>query len=330
VILSPFKSIRDAFASARAPQKIDRPSANEYPACLFLLEVRGMETQMMSFFTALLLQALSLALLLMLPLMFPAKIAPVRKYLLSVVASSHETYFPVRTQKFRPVAEQVVRKQLLRVETVQMPPVYRITAPSPRYDTAKRDPTANLPDPPIDLKAPAVSPALPDVSFIPVLKKPRELVAVGFDSAQASETSSGPRALLNTAAFSTASNTGGAQQQRELAETTFDAVPGLSPPKRSVVFAETPTIVPVEILQEPKPAYTKDARDNKVEGDVILQVLFSASGVVEVQRVIKGLGYGLESSAEAAAQEIRFRPARRDGVPVDSTAVVHVKFRLAY
>jgi hypothetical protein len=46
--------------------------------------------------------------------------------------------------------------------------------------------------------------------------------------------------------------------------------------------------------------------------------------------VVRGLGHGLDESALAAANMMRFKPALRNGVPVDSTAVVHVVFRLAY
>jgi len=46
--------------------------------------------------------------------------------------------------------------------------------------------------------------------------------------------------------------------------------------------------------------------------------------------VVQGLGYGLDDSAQAAARQIRFRPAQQDGQPVDSTAIVHIVFELAY
>ena len=86
---------------------------------------------------------------------------------------------------------------------------------------------------------------------------------------------------------------------------------------------------PVEILFKPKPTYTDQAREKKVEGDVLLRVVFSASGDVKIERVEKGLGYGLDESAEAAARQIRFRPAIQDGQPVDFSAIVHIVFELA-
>jgi TonB family protein len=46
--------------------------------------------------------------------------------------------------------------------------------------------------------------------------------------------------------------------------------------------------------------------------------------------VTRGLGYGLDEAAIAAARQIRFKPAQQDGHAVDSTATVHIVFELAY
>jgi protein TonB len=79
------------------------------------------------------------------------------------------------------------------------------------------------------------------------------------------------------------------------------------------------------------PTYTRLARSRKIEGEVLLEVRFPASGEATVLRVVRGLGYGLDESAEAAAQQIQFWPARDDqGLPVDSTDIVHIVFALAY
>jgi TonB family protein len=86
---------------------------------------------------------------------------------------------------------------------------------------------------------------------------------------------------------------------------------------------------PVEIVFKPKPDYTDKARIEKVEGEVLLRVLFSATGKVRVLDIVRSLGYGLDENAVRAAQQIKFRPAQRDGQPVDSTATVHIVFQLA-
>ena len=91
----------------------------------------------------------------------------------------------------------------------------------------------------------------------------------------------------------------------------------------------TARMVPAEILSKPVPAYTQDARAARVEGEVLLEVVFEASGKLRVLRVVRGLGHGLDDAAVHAAEQIRFKPALRDGQPSDSTAVVHIIFQLA-
>ena len=86
----------------------------------------------------------------------------------------------------------------------------------------------------------------------------------------------------------------------------------------------------VEITFKPQPVYTSEARSLKLEGEVLLEVMFGANGTVHVNRVVKGLGHGLDEAAIAAANKMRFKPALRNGQPVDSTAVVHVSFQMAY
>jgi TonB family protein len=87
---------------------------------------------------------------------------------------------------------------------------------------------------------------------------------------------------------------------------------------------------PVEITFKPNPVYTDEARNMKLEGEVLLEVSFSANGTLRVNRVVRGLGHGLDEAAVTAANKIRFKPASSGGQPIDSTAVVHVTFQLAY
>ncbi len=100
---------------------------------------------------------------------------------------------------------------------------------------------------------------------------------------------------------------------------------------RHVAAAATPALQPVEILAKPDPVYTEEARRLRLEGEVLLEVVFPASdGEVRVIRIIRGLSHGLDEAAVRAAQQIRFKPARRDGQPVDFPATVHIVFQMAY
>ena len=91
-----------------------------------------------------------------------------------------------------------------------------------------------------------------------------------------------------------------------------------------------PATIPVEITFKPQPVYTDEARSLKLEGEVLLEVRFTADGTLHVNRVVRGLGHGLDEAAVGAANKMRFKPALRMGQPIDSTAVVHVLFQLAY
>jgi TonB family protein len=91
-----------------------------------------------------------------------------------------------------------------------------------------------------------------------------------------------------------------------------------------------PASTSVEITYKPNPVYTDEARNLKLEGEVLLEVEFAANGQLHVNRVVRGLGHGLDEAAIAAANKMKFKPAMRSGQPMDSTAVVHVMFQMAY
>jgi TonB family protein len=91
-----------------------------------------------------------------------------------------------------------------------------------------------------------------------------------------------------------------------------------------------PATTQVEIISKPVPVYTQEARQIKLEGEVLLEVMFGANGQLRVNRVVRGLGHGLDEAAISAANHMRFKPALRNGSAVDSTAIVHVVFQLAY
>ncbi|MGC1461984.1 MAG: energy transducer TonB [Terracidiphilus sp.] len=90
-----------------------------------------------------------------------------------------------------------------------------------------------------------------------------------------------------------------------------------------------PVTTNLEVISKPPVQYTGEARQLKVQGDVILRVTFTAAGQVVVQGVLRGLGHGLDEEARRVAQQIRFRPATRDGRPVDLTTNITITFQLA-
>jgi TonB family protein len=101
-----------------------------------------------------------------------------------------------------------------------------------------------------------------------------------------------------------------------------------SQPKPKSVEPVVKTL-PVEITFKPHPVYTDEGRQLKIEGEVLIAVVFSANGQVRIVKVVRGLGHGLDESAVRAAEKIQFKPAVRDGHPADSEAVLHIEFQLA-
>jgi TonB family protein len=105
------------------------------------------------------------------------------------------------------------------------------------------------------------------------------------------------------------------------------------PATQTVAVVPKVTVQPastnIELISKPPVRYTAEARQLKVQGDVILRVTFLANGQVSVQSVLRGLGHGLDEEAQRVAQQIRFRPATRDGHAVDTTTNITITFQLA-
>ena len=116
--------------------------------------------------------------------------------------------------------------------------------------------------------------------------------------------------------------------QARVQTTAFNAAPTAAEAPKKKVVVETP-VTPASITSKPIPVYTEEARKLHVEGEVLVQVTFSASGQVRVLHVVRGLGHGLDDAAVRAAEGIRFTPAQRDGHAVDSNATLHIVFQLS-
>ncbi len=99
-----------------------------------------------------------------------------------------------------------------------------------------------------------------------------------------------------------------------------------APKKKTEVASGTSAVT---ILEKPRPEYTAEGRSLKLEGDVVLDLVFLASGTVHVNHVVSGLGHGLDEAAIRAAQQIKFKPAKQDNQPVDFPARVRITFNMA-
>ena len=82
------------------------------------------------------------------------------------------------------------------------------------------------------------------------------------------------------------------------------------------------------LISKPEPQYTEDARKNQVTGTVVLKVVFASNGSVTNIRTVSGLPYGLTERAIAAARQIKFVPASKDGHPVSMWMQLEYNFNL--
>ena len=96
-----------------------------------------------------------------------------------------------------------------------------------------------------------------------------------------------------------------------------------APPEPATVVSE-----PLKILSQPRPGYTEEARKNNVQGTVRVRVTFSASGQVAGVSAVTSLPYGLTEKAIAAARQISFVPAKKNGVATAVTKVIEYRFTM--
>jgi TonB family protein len=127
-------------------------------------------------------------------------------------------------------------------------------------------------------------------------------------------------AAANKIRFEPAMKDGRPVSVRGSLEFTFNLYHG---PVEQVDSSLRPTI-----LYREKAQYTQEAKDNKIEGTVVLSVVFGADGQIAYVKVIRGLPDGLTQKAIEAASKIRFEPATKDGKPVSVRGNLEYSFRL--
>ncbi len=311
-------------------------------------------------------QVAALTALIVLPMLFPEKMDVVRHFWVTPIEAPPIVAWkpqPVKVERPKPVpVKKEVAKVIPKPEEI-VPPKPKIYTPV--FTTPVVKPvvkkTQQAPDMTQVAKSFPTDPISLGSSAIPTLKKPREAVQTGgFGDPNGLAGKSNPNKAANVAHVGSydlppgpgyGNGTGGDKGAKGVvASVGFGngvaqgGAGGSHGPVREGGFGDEQATAgprvkqtaavsnskPVEILYKPKPTYSDVAREKKIEGEVLLKVVFTASGEVKVEQVEKGLGYGLDESAEAAARQIRFRPAQQEGQPVDSTAIVHIVFELAY
>lgn len=82
------------------------------------------------------------------------------------------------------------------------------------------------------------------------------------------------------------------------------------------------------LLTQVLPEYSEEARKARYQGSVVLDTIVLEDGSVQVVRVVRSIGFGLDQKAIEAVLQWKFRPGRKNGNPVPVALNVQVNFNL--
>jgi TonB family protein len=80
-------------------------------------------------------------------------------------------------------------------------------------------------------------------------------------------------------------------------------------------------------IRKVDPKYSAEAIRENIEGEVVLYAIIRADGTIDSIQLVRKLDPLVDVNAVRALAQWEFRPATRDGAPVDIEAVVHIPFK---
>jgi TonB family protein len=92
-----------------------------------------------------------------------------------------------------------------------------------------------------------------------------------------------------------------------------------------------PHVTPADLsgpspIKKSDPRYPPTLVNEHVEGEVVLYAVIRADGSVDSVELVRGIDQQLDANAMEALSQWKFRPATRQGAPVDLEAIVHIPF----
>ncbi len=83
-----------------------------------------------------------------------------------------------------------------------------------------------------------------------------------------------------------------------------------------------------QVLYQPEPEYSEEARKAHFQGTVVLSIEIDTNGNPRAIQVVRGVGLGLDEKAIQAVEQWKFRPAYSGDRAVVVEAQVEVSFHL--
>jgi TonB family protein len=87
-------------------------------------------------------------------------------------------------------------------------------------------------------------------------------------------------------------------------------------------------MAPPKAISAPDPPFSEEARKAKYQGTALLALSVDKTGQVRNVRIVRPLGMGLDQKAVEAVSTWQFRPATKDGEPIDMQINAEVSFHL--
>jgi protein TonB len=82
------------------------------------------------------------------------------------------------------------------------------------------------------------------------------------------------------------------------------------------------------VLYQVEPEFSEEARKAKFSGNVEVYIWVDTDGRPSHIRVVRGVGMGLDEKAVEAVRQYRFKPAMKDGKPVQVDLYIDVNFQI--
>ena len=82
-------------------------------------------------------------------------------------------------------------------------------------------------------------------------------------------------------------------------------------------------------IKSPEPEYSKEAKERKIEGTVVLYLIVGADGFPRDIRIARSVGYGLDEEAIKTAKKWEFKPATIKGRAVSKCTSIFTNCRYA-
>jgi periplasmic protein TonB len=208
----------------------------------------------------------------------------------------------------------------IQIQVIDVPPAAKAPEPPPRPVPMK---VARAPRTPRALPPPTPTPLPPSVAPPPPTTEapqntPHPVVITGITMESTSQGGGFAVGVGNTMRGASEKNA---------------ADPQIAKPYKADKYA-----VAAQVNELPRPLnrdalnlrkyYPPQARKDGFEGDVVLRLLIDGDGTIAKVEIVSDPGQGLGSAAAQAVRELRFSPARINGIAVATTVPFTIHFTL--